>query len=76
MLKIFRRFALSYLRRMCCLQVEREIESLTEHCKHRIGTLCVYGGVAYNKQERQLRDGVDMVRGPTEEQSLQWRERG
>jgi hypothetical protein len=42
-------------------QVEREIESLTENCRHKINTLCVYGGVAYNKQERELKEGIDMV---------------
>ena len=37
-------------------QVEREIESLTENCKMRVKTLCVYGGVSYNKQEREVSD--------------------
>jgi hypothetical protein len=44
--------------------VEREIESLTVNCRHKINTLCVYGGVAYNKQERELKEGIDMVPHP------------
>jgi len=44
-------------------QVEREIEALTTHSVTRVHTLCVYGGVAYQKQERALRDGIDLVVG-------------
>lgn len=44
-------------------QVEREIEALTTHSVTRVHTLCVYGGVAYQKQERALKDGVDLVVG-------------
>lgn len=44
-------------------QVEREIEALTSHSVTKVQTLCVYGGVAYQKQEIALRSGVDLVVG-------------
>lgn len=44
-------------------QVEREIEALTAHSRTRVSTLCVYGGVSYQKQEQELRNGVDLVVG-------------
>jgi hypothetical protein len=44
-------------------QVEKEIEVLTEGGAVKVSTLCVYGGTPYAKQERDLRNGVDMVVG-------------
>jgi len=49
--------------RELAVQVEREIEGLTEGGAVKVSTLCVYGGVPYQKQERELRNGVDMVVG-------------
>lgn len=49
--------------RELAVQIEREIEWLTDGGDVRISTLCVYGGVPYSKQERELRNGVDMVVG-------------
>jgi hypothetical protein len=49
--------------RELAVQIEREIEWLTEGGDVRVSTLCVYGGVPYAKQERELRNGVDMVVG-------------
>ncbi len=45
-------------------QVEREIEALSlPSATVRVNSLCVYGGVSYTKQERELRDGIDIVVG-------------
>lgn len=44
-------------------QVEREIEALTERGQVQVKTLCVYGGVPYHKQEKELQMGVDIVVG-------------
>jgi len=49
--------------RELAVQVEREIEGLTDGGAVKVSTLCVYGGVPYQKQERELRNGVDMVVG-------------
>lgn len=49
--------------RELAVQIEREIEWLTESGDVKVSTLCVYGGVPYSKQERELRNGVDMVVG-------------
>jgi ATP-dependent helicase YprA (DUF1998 family) len=45
-------------------QVEREVEALAlPSATMRVNSACVYGGVSYSKQERELRDGVDIVVG-------------
>lgn len=49
--------------RELAVQIEKEIEWLTESGDVKVSTLCVYGGVPYSKQERELRNGVDMVVG-------------
>lgn len=49
--------------RELAVQVEREIEGLTDGGNVKINTLCVYGGVSYSTQERELRNGIDMVVG-------------
>ena len=49
--------------RELAVQIEREVEWLTDAGDVRVSSLCVYGGVPYSKQERELRNGVDMVIG-------------
>ena len=49
--------------RELAMQVEREIEALTSGGAIKIQTLAVYGGVPYSRQERALKDGVDVVVG-------------
>ena len=49
--------------RELAVQVETEIHGLTEGGDVKVATLCVYGGVSYTTQQRELKNGVDMVVG-------------